>query len=193
MECINAAIDRLIKDFSQYPNKYLTEDDVRVHLCHFLMDDFGKIEPTKDDDCSISLHTEVRWWGDRYLKYRSDIVLIDVSDTEVTQAKILKLPNHPQKGFAFNKVKGVIEIKLRRIQGDSDNAFFKKIEKDCEKLKEIKEMPSSGDGNQNTFYSLVALDKKQDMGEKLSNLLNDNDINVKYKFAKKALSIEAFF
>ncbi len=182
MECINAAIDSLINDFNQCPNKYLTEDDVRVHLCHFLMDDFGKIEPTKDKDCSISLHTEVRWWGYKKSKLRSDIVLIDVLDTKVTQAKIFELHDHPKKGFAFNKVKGVIEIKLRRIQGGSDNQFFNKIKKDYKKLKEIKDILSYGGGNQDTFYSLIALDKKKNMEEKLSNLLND--INVKYEFAK---------
>lgn len=187
MQCINNAIDRLIEDFTNYPNKYLTEDDVRIHLCHFLMKDFGGIEPTKDNDCSISLHTEIRWWGDEHLKYRSDIVLIDVSDTKVTKKKMLELKSHPNKGYVVNKIKGVIEIKFRRNKGISDNQFFKNIKKDYDKLKEIKNMLSTGGGNQNTFYSLIALDKKQNM-ENMENRLNGllDGIDFKYKFANKA-------
>jgi hypothetical protein len=125
MKLVDNAIQSLIDDFNKYPNKYLTEDDVRIHLCHFLMNDFGEIKKTKDDDVSISLHTEVRWWGDKHLRYRSDIVLLDVSDMQVTKNKILKLKKHTQKGYAINKIKGVIEIKFRRNKGDSDNQFKK--------------------------------------------------------------------
>lgn len=184
MQCINNAIDMLIEDFTNYPNKYLTEDDVRIHLCHLLMNDFGKIEPTKDNDCSISLHTEIRWWGERRLKYRSDIVLIDVVDWNVKPNKVFKLYQQnqiPAKGYAGNKVKGVIEIKFRRGKGVSDNQFFKNIQKDYNKLKEIKEMLGDSRG----VYYLVALDKKQDIKTKLPSLLNNN-INVEYKFANKA-------
>jgi hypothetical protein len=42
----------------------------------------------------------------------------------------------------------------------------------------------SADGkNKNTFYSLIVLDKKQDMENKLYNLTDE--IDVKYKFANK--------
>lgn len=184
MQCINDAIDRLIADFSQYPNKYLTEDDVRIHLCHLLMNDFGKIEPTKDNDCSISLHTEIRWWGEVHLKYRSDIVFIDVGDLNVEPNKVFKLYQQnkiPAKGYAGNKVKGVIEIKLRRGKNVSDNQFFKNIQKDYNKLKKIKEML----GNYDSAYYIVALDKRQNIKTRLSSLLNNN-INVKYKFANRA-------
>lgn len=179
-KAIKKAIQSLINDFSNYPNKYLTEDDVRIHLCHLLMRDFEKIETTADNSYSISLHTEIRWWGDKYLKYRSDIVLLDVSDMQVTKKKILELKEHPQKGYAADKIKGVIEIKLRRNYGVSDNKFLELIQKDCEKLKEIKKM-LSGDGNQNTFYGLIALDKRQNMQSKLSN--QTDDIYFKYKFS----------
>jgi hypothetical protein len=183
MKSADNALQNLIDNFNKYPNKYLTEDDVRIHLCHLLMNDFGKIEKTKDNDCSISLHTEVRWWGYKHSKYRSDIVLLDVADTQVTKKKILELKNHPQKGYSANKIKGVIEIKFRRNKGDSDNQFLKKIKSDYDKLKEIKKMINVGNENKDTFYNLIVLDKKQDMENKLYNLTDE--IDVKYKFANK--------
>lgn len=183
MKSIDNAIQSLIDDFSKYPNKYLTEDDVRIHLCHLLMKNFSKIESTKDDDRSISLHAEIRWWGKKHLKYRSDIVLLDVADMQVTKHKILELKDHPTKGYAANKIKGVIEIKFRRNQGDSNNAFLTKIKKDYEKLREIKNMLSIEGYNQNTFYSLIVLDKKQNMENRLNDL--SDGIDFKYKFADK--------
>ncbi len=176
----NNAIQSLIDDFEKCPNKYLTEDDVRIHLCHLLMNDFSKIEETNDNDCSISLHTEVRWWGDEHLKYRSDIVLFDVSDMQVTKKKILELKNHTQKGYSANKIKGVIEIKFRRNKGDSNNQFLKKIKSDCDKLTKIKTMLEIDGENKNTFYCLIVLDKKQNMKDKLNNL-----IYVRYEFANE--------
>ncbi len=176
----NNAIQSLIDDFKKCPNKYLTEDDVRIHLCHLLMNDFSKIEETNDNDCSISLHTEVRWWGDEHLKYRSDIVLFDVSYMQVTKEKILELKNHPTKGYSGNKIKGVIEIKFRRNKGDSNNQFLRKIKSDCDKLTKIKTMLDIGDANQNIFYRLIVLDKKQNMKDELDNLTY-----VKYKFANE--------
>ncbi|SMM99717.1 hypothetical protein SPONN_901 [uncultured Candidatus Thioglobus sp.] len=183
MKSADKAIQSLINDFSKYPNKYLTEDDVRIHLCHLLMPDFGGIEQTKDSDCSISLHTEVRWHGDKHLRYRSDIVLLDVVDMQVTKKKMLELKNHPEKGYAVNKIKGVIEIKFRRNKGDSDNQFFKKIKNDYDKLKEIKDMISTDNENQDTFYSLIVLDKKKDIKSRLNNF--PNEIGVRYKFSDK--------
>ncbi len=185
----NNAIQSLISDFKKCPNKYLTEDDVRIHLCHLLMNDFSKIEKTKDNDndYSISLHTEIRWWGDKHLKYRSDIVLFDVSDMQVTKKKILELKNHTQKGYSANKIKGVIEIKFRRNKGDSDKQFLKKIGSDCNKLGEIKTMLEIGGENKNTFYCLIVLDKKQNMKDKLQNMKDklNNLIYVRYKFANE--------
>ena len=78
-ELVDRAIGRLSVDFIRNPNKYLTEDDMRMHLAFRLMPDFGEIEKTKDDDTSIALHSEVRWWGDDHREDRSDIVIFDVS------------------------------------------------------------------------------------------------------------------
>ena len=87
---IDNAIDNLIEDFCMYPNKYLTEEDVRTHLCLNLMERFGVIQKTKDSDRSIALHTEVRWWGPNGSQERSDIVIFDVSELSVTKEVIKK-------------------------------------------------------------------------------------------------------
>ena len=116
------------EDFVSYPNKYLTEDDVRIHLCKLLLEKFGEIEATRDGDHSISLHTEVQWYGKGTLKYRSDIVLIDVGTLHVK-----RFSQMPSKGYGFNIPKAIIELKLRRPNGDSDRVFRRSVENDLKK------------------------------------------------------------
>jgi len=99
---INEAVRRLIEDFSRFPDKYLTENDVRCQLVYYLMQysEFSSMQDTGDGSKSISLHTEVRWHGESgKLKWRSDIVIIDVSSLRVKimysdfPAKVIDLTN----------------------------------------------------------------------------------------------------
>lgn len=158
---IKQAIENLINDFRKYPDKYLTESDVRCVLVNELIKipEFGEIQNTEDNSKSIPVHTEVRWYGQSgRLKWRSDIVIIDVSTLKVKK-DIFKLPS---KGFSFNKPKAIIEIKLRRINGEPKDIFIAKIKKDFEKLNKIKE-EISGD----YFQGLIILDKKENIVQEI--------------------------
>ena len=178
---INSAIRQLIDDFNQYPNKYFTEEDVRVHLCSFLLKDFGNINQTADDDRSISLHTEVRWWGENRSRMLSDIIIFDVIDLEVTPQRVKKLKHLdliPNKGFSGITPKVVIELKLRRHCGESDNQFKKKIKSDVEKLENvIGWFPCNA-----PKCWVVALDKRNKINE--LNISSD-DVALNYAFSAR--------
>ena len=162
-EKVDIAIQRLIQDFKRVPNKYLTEDDVRMHLCSFLMDDFGMVERTEDDDFSIPLHSEVRWWGPNKRKDRTDVVIFDVSRLSVTRSVVSGLYSFgfiPKKEYASSAPLAAIELKLRRSDGVGNANFRSQIKEDIDKLKELKEMLSSN-YSQNLVCRVIALDKKE--------------------------------
>ena len=169
---IEKSIRKLSDDFVRFPNKYLTEDDVRIHLCKLLLGRFGKIKPTNDRDKSISLHTEVRWYGKGKLKYRSDIVLIDVATLDVKKTFTL-----PSKGYGFDVPKAIIELKFRRPNGKSDRAFKKSIKHDYDKLAKIrKELPEALSA---FFCWIIAFDKKK----KILNINIGGKVAFIYKFS----------
>ena len=88
----------LLQDFEKYPDKYLTEEDVRGFLVSNLLkhSEFNALQDTSDNSKSISLHSEVRWYGySGKLKYRSDIVIIDVASLKAKDG-MFKLPS---KGY----------------------------------------------------------------------------------------------
>jgi hypothetical protein len=174
-EKITQTIKDLINDFESCPDKYLTESDVRCLLFKKLVESSqGLAQPqkTEDNSYSIPLHTEVRWYGQSgKLKWRSDVVVVNVSSLRVKN-NIFRLPS---KGYGFNKPLAIIEIKLRRTNGDTDNAFIKKVQKDISKLKEIKkEIP----GDYPCY--LIVLDKKNDIQEKIARA---DDIKIFYKYS----------
>lgn len=175
-EKIKNAIKNLINDFKQHPDKYLTESDVRCFLFNELMkvNEFSVLKNTLDTSNSTPTHTEVRWYGESgKLKWRSDIVIFDVSSLRVKD-NIFKLPS---KGFSFNKPWAVIEIKFRRINGESNKKFVKKILEDAKKLSNI-----SAEVTGDYFCHLVALDKREDIRQKMPAVGNSN-ICIYYKFA----------
>lgn len=170
---IETAIVNLINDFKNYPDKYLTESDVRCSLVNELMKnpEFNKIQNTEDNSKSIPLHTEVRWYGHSgRLKWRSDIVIIDVNSLRVKR-DIFRLPS---KGFGFNKPKAIIEIKLRRINGESNSAFISKIKQDINKLNRIRAEIVG-----NYFCGLVILDKKENIVQEITAI--ENNIELYYQ------------
>ena len=174
---IRRSVLELIRDFERYPDKYLTESDVRCALVKKLMaaPEFRELEDTEDGSKSIPVHTEVRWYGQsNELKWRSDIVIIDVSTLRVKDG-ILKLPS---KGFGFNRPRAILEIKLRRINGVSNNEFITKIGQDIERLENIRR-EVEGD------YScdLIILDKKADITEFVP--FNHSSIRVYYCFTRE--------
>mgnify|MGYP001170996616 FL=1 len=59
---IKEKINSLIEEFRQYPNKYLTEEDVRCNLIIRLAEIPGlnELQDTHDNSKSTPIHTEVR-------------------------------------------------------------------------------------------------------------------------------------
>ncbi|MFA5157881.1 MAG: hypothetical protein WC451_01655 [Patescibacteria group bacterium] len=183
-ENISIAIEKIISDFKEYPDKYLTEDDVRCFLFNELMkiDEFSLPIHTSDNSKSITVHSEVRWYGNSgKLKWRSDIVIVDVSTLRVKN-DIFKLPS---KGFGFNRPKVIIEIKLRRINGESDNGFINQIRKDLDKVSKIKQEISG-----NFISCLLVLDKKRDLKDGIDHL-GQSGIEIFYQFASSSLQLQS--
>ncbi|TAE92127.1 MAG: hypothetical protein EAZ81_03675 [Verrucomicrobia bacterium] len=153
---VDRCIAEVVKRFRSSPNVFLTEDDVRVHLCGKLLSHFDTEERTRDGDRSISLHTETRWYGDGTLKLRSDIVLIDVGTLDV-----LRHSQMPSKGYGFNFPKGIIEIKFRRPNGKSDRMWISDIEQDIQKLEGLQPVFRDAGSPVQTSFWVLALDKKR--------------------------------
>ncbi len=136
---------------------------------------FCKVEDTADSSKSVSVHTEVRWYGDSgKLEWRSDIVIIDIHSLRVKNG----IFNLPSKSFAFNKPKAIIEIKLRRINGASDNTFISKIKEDVNKLKAIKRKVYG-----NYYCGVVVLDKKKNIIYRAFR--NNREIKIHYKYTRQ--------
>ncbi len=140
-----------------HPKDFLTEDDVRCRLFCLLQD---KLKETD----GISVHSEVRWYGDRMslnenkLKYRSDIVIIPHNDLIISEDNIFKLPS---KGYVFNKYHAIIEIKLRRPNNrNSDKKYDEIIKSDLKKLIEIRNKTTGGGVTDKKYFVLV-FDKKR--------------------------------
>ena len=159
---VDEAIERISVDFLRNPHKYLTEDDLRFHLCCLLLRQFGELEQTEDGDQSIALHAEVRWWGEESRTDRTDIVIFDVASLNVTPNAIRSDLEHgliPRKGFSASKPVAAIELKLRRPDGQSDREFSQLIEADVAKLKEIhRTIGSRAEGS--LVCRIVVFDKK---------------------------------
>jgi len=180
---ISGVTRKLIDDFENYPDKYLTESDVRCFLFQRLMSckEFNQLQQTKDSSFSIPLHTEVRWYGKSgKLRWRSDIVVVDVSSLRVKN-NIFRLPS---KGYEFNKPLAIIEIKLRRTIGSSDNTFIKKVHEDIHRLKEIRnKLP----GDYVCF--LVILDKKNNIEKMIKSINREEKIKIIYKYSNNRKAI----
>jgi hypothetical protein len=175
---VNAAIKAVVIKFQRSPNIFLTEEDLRNHLCNELLKHFGTEETTQDGDKSISLHCEVRWYGRGTLKIRSDIVLVDVSNL-----KVLRYTKMPTKGYRFNIPKGIIELKLRRPNGESDSVFKRKIQADINKLKRLKGIFFAARGIDQTKLWLVVLDKKSKLSDPI--YAREDGVEVTYQFSNK--------
>jgi len=153
MLTIQEKIRKTINNFynKNWPSKeFLTEDDVRCRL-------FQCLSNALDGVANISIHSEVRWYGNDpfwKLKYRSDLVIIDNNNLSV-DGNIFELPS---KGYGFDNYYAIIEIKFRRINDrQSDRNFVESIKADMNKLKEIKLKTNSSEKD---FYVLV-FDRKR--------------------------------
>ena len=171
---VQEEVRKLRVDFKANPHLLLTEDDMRMHLCALLLPHFREHEKTEDDQYSISLHSEVRWYGKGKLKYRSDIVIIDVRTLIVKSGANFNLPS---KGYGFNTPKAIIELKFRRPNGCSDNEFLKSIQADCLKLKKIRfELQQYV---RNTYFCIIAFDKKR----RIQTPISSSQIRIDYEFS----------
>jgi hypothetical protein len=190
IETTKSLIEKTGRDFEKFPGKYLTESDARCFLYYNMMtcdidnsephiarnnlntdNPFNRLSRTKDEDVSksIPLHTEIRWYGNEgRLKYRSDMVIIEVPDLRTDTAMSLPLPS---KGFGFNKFNAIIEIKLRRVNGETDAEFMKKIKLDVKKLIEIENHVKGAVDLEYASFIFI-LDKKNRNGS-MDNSIND--------------------
>ena len=160
---VESKIDTLIQEFNSCPDKFLTEEDLRSYLYHLLLEDFNTLENTEDESKSISLHCEVRWYGeDQDLKYRSDIVIFDVSKLITKSTTRL-----PSKGYGFNNPFVIIELKLRRINGTTNTQFEKDLIDDRNRLYEIKSKASERGANVHTY--VLGFDKKEEFHFPIEN------------------------
>ena len=170
---IKVALNSLRESFISNPNIFLTEEDLRCHLFMLLSQTLNInkiIFNTADQSKSTPTHTEIRWYGDSgKLKYRSDIVMLDPRTLRTTD-KIMKLPS---KGYGFNSFWAIVELKLRRINGKSDNQFLKEIKNEFNKLRKIGEETKYNNKHQAEYY-LLCFDKKKDISRRINNF---NEIN----------------
>lgn len=181
---INFALNSLKESFINNPDIFLTEEDIRCHLFMLLYQKLNinkLIFNTVDQSKSIPTHTEIRWYGNsRKLKYRSDIVILDPRTLRTTD-KIMELPS---KGYGFNNFWAIIELKLRRINGKSDNQFLKEIKSEFNKLRQINEEIKYNNKYQAEYY-LLCFDKKKDISFRINNfneVKETKSINFHYVF-----------
>jgi hypothetical protein len=175
---LDAAIQHVVSKFLRCPNAFLTEEDLRVHLCSKLLNYFGAEEQTNDGDRSIALHTEVRWYGIGNMKTRSDIVLVEVSSLAVLRHRLL-----PSKGYGFNIPKAIIELKLRRPNGESNPHFLEAIETDLNKLRDLHQLfRGDYEGNQPELR-LIVFDKKRRLDAPPPV---PDGVNLQYEYANRS-------
>ncbi|MCK5027446.1 MAG: hypothetical protein KAS07_03430 [Candidatus Pacebacteria bacterium] len=183
-EIVKEVIDDVLVQFQKYPDVFLTEEDVRSCMVSRLLsyEELSLPSRTSERSLSIPVHSEVRWYGrSGVLKYRSDIVVLDVSSLKT--GKYLKVPS---KSYGFNKFYAVIELKLRRKNSYSDNKFFKLVESDFKKIQKIiREINFAGTNTFDADYYLICLDKKNDMSERFDDFnAHDSGISFEYSFKK---------
>lgn len=166
-EKIERKIKICLQEFKRYPEKFLTEEDVRSYLYSLLVQEFGQIETCSDLTESTPLHCEVRWYGRGRLKLRSDIVIIDVSTLRTKGSSYFKLPT---KGYCFYRPKAIIEIKLRRRGRQSDAKFSESICKDRQKLINVR---SEIDAKFSSY--MIIFDKKKNLFFQAQNTSNHKE------------------
>jgi hypothetical protein len=85
----------------------------------------------------------------------------------------------PSKGYGFNIPKGIIELKFRRPNGESEPTFLRNIQYDLIKLSELKRVFHDAQRRNQTAFWMVILDKKSE----LETIPVTDGIRVIYKFS----------
>lgn len=171
---INRAISRVKQKFVNNPHIFLTEEDLRCNLYSELLKEnvLSRVEETQDNSQSIPVHAEVRWYGEnKKLKTRSDLVILEVSKLITSDKGFTQLPS---KGYGFSGSMAVIETKLRRVNGPSDNKWKKDLLKDINKIRQLQTLVDS-----EALYYLLIFDKKRDIGANIPNT-DDHKIEIHY-------------
>lgn len=171
-EAVERAIKRVELKFNHHSHIFLTEDDLRCNLFSELLkeDVLSSVQRTQDQSCSIPIHSEVRWYGENgKLKTRSDLVILDVAKLKTSNNDFLRLSS---KGYGFRGSVVVIELKLRRPNGPSDNALKNAIMNDIKKMKELQESLSD-----QALFHLIIFDKKNCI-----NITNPHERNIQIHY-----------
>ena len=120
------------------PNVILTEGDLQGHLFSNLLavKSIGLLERTLDGKKSISLHSEVSYFGDNgKLENRVDLAVVDVADLDTYADKERRNGGRYGKSYAFEGSALAIELKVNR-KGSKDSVK-KGLEKDLIKLNRL--------------------------------------------------------
>lgn len=189
-EEINQLVDNTINEFSRiflrYPNIVLTEEDARCYLYSLLLKKsplFSSLSPTEDNSISIPLHTEIRWYGaDKKLKKRSDIVVIRPNSLLTRNQGSMKVHS---KGFSFNDYFAIIEIKMRRVNGATDNNYISYIADDIQKLRNLVVEGAKFNNIENPNYYLICLDKKNNISALIRDRILITEPNLKLTYLYK--------
>lgn len=164
---------------TQRSNNILTEDDLRCRLFQFLESNNRNLGSAFND---YELHSEIRWYWDRRepwsakLKYRSDLVYINKNELIHFPWWNIVLPS---KWFWFSTYKGILELKLRRANWESNKNFIKKIQNDIDKLLEIRNKTQS---REDTFFYIIVFDKKRNIEEIETHIQLREWMRVFYKY-----------
>lgn len=155
---IHDSVLELKKMFRTHPHVFLTEEDVRCTLYQLLITRIGFVKST-DGSLSSPVHSEVRWYGKQQKMHkRSDIVVLDTTDLRV-RAEGFPLPS---KGYGFNNFYAAIEIKLRRVGGESNAVWVDKLKKDADTLLSLRQEVIN---TYEPILILIAFDKKANINE----------------------------
>lgn len=87
------------------------------------------------------------------------MVIIDVGTLKTTEYRGMRLPT---KGYGFNKFDVLVELKLRRRNGKSNNQFLNDIAKERNKIVRLRE-DLRGGGSEEFIYYMIIFDKKENL------------------------------
>lgn len=183
-EKVELILRRAVDVFHSCPDIFLTEEDVRCYLFSKLISDpILSLEGfTLDGSQSIPVHAEIRWYGARgKMRDRSDLVVIDPTDLVTYSSPVIKIveSHMASKGFAFNKFWAIIEVKLRRRNGKSDNQWLKDIHAEMNRLARLKHEALQFNPHHAQYWA-VFFDKKDNVEGRIQPGIDDPDIHFKY-------------
>lgn len=142
-EEIASCVSEIEQDYRSSPGLILSEDDAKCLL-------FGKIQlllagrgqsrgvTAQESVFASPLHTEIKFLDQNgALSIRPDITVMDTTSLSLVHSR--EGLNVNRKGFVFYGSATAIEIKFCKARQGIDSRFTSSIQRDCEKLIEIRQ------------------------------------------------------